>query len=183
MTERTEPPSSEADASRPRATDASDSDGTPPEPAERLPCIRLHLLVGWSTLTLFLALGLVLEALHAFKVGWYLDPPHEARRLMWTLAHAHGTLLGLVHLAFAATVHLAGNWKPTRRTLASRCLLAAGILLPAGFFVAGINLHSADPNLGILLVPPGGILLLIAAGLTTQGIMSTTRLRPHPRAS
>ena len=27
----------------------------------------------------------------------------EARRLMWTLAHTHGTLLGLVHLAFSAT--------------------------------------------------------------------------------
>ena len=30
------------------------------------------------------------------------------RRLMWTLAHAHGTLLGLVHIAFAVTVRM-GN--------------------------------------------------------------------------
>ena len=57
---------------------------------------RRHLRFGWWTLLLFLSLGLVLEALHAFKASGYLSVAHETRRLMWTLAHAHGTLLGII---------------------------------------------------------------------------------------
>ena len=63
--------------------------------------VRRHLLFGWWSLLVFLSLGLGLETLHGFKVGWYLDVANEARRLTWTLAHAHGTLLGLIHLGFA----------------------------------------------------------------------------------
>ena len=59
---------------------------------------------GWWSLLLFLTLGIVLEAMHGFKVGWHLDVGNEARRLLWTLAHAHGTLLALIHIGFALTV-------------------------------------------------------------------------------
>ena len=58
---------------------------------------RRHHLIGWWALLLFLSLGIGLETLHGFKVGAYLDPAHRMRRLMWTLAHAHGTLLAVVH--------------------------------------------------------------------------------------
>ena len=51
---------------------------------------------------IFGALGLLLESLHGFKVRAYLDVTNETRRLMWTLAHAHGTVLGLGLLALAA---------------------------------------------------------------------------------
>ena len=52
--------------------------------------LRRHLRFGWWSLLCFLTLGIVLESLHGFKVGWYLDAAHSTRRLMWTLAHAHG---------------------------------------------------------------------------------------------
>src|SRR4029078_9171068 len=63
-----------------------------------------HLRFGWWALLVYLCMGIVLEALRAFKVWWYLDVANETRRLMWTLGHAHGTLLALINLAFAATL-------------------------------------------------------------------------------
>ena len=114
----------------------------------------------------FLTLGMGLEGLHGFKVGWYLDVANEARRLTWTLAHAHGTLLALIHLAFA---HVLG-WRPAgglqRRRVASGCLLGASVLLPGGFFLGGIVIYDGDPGLAILLVPVGGALLLAGVGAT-----------------
>ena len=71
---------------------------------------RRHLRFGWWSLLLFATLGLVLESLQGFKVRAYLDVSNETRRLMWTLAHAHGTLGGLLHLGLAASVgHLVGG--------------------------------------------------------------------------
>ena len=46
--------------------------------------------------------------------------------------------------------------------IASACLIGAGILLPGGFFLGGIAFYSGDPGLGVLLVPVGGGLLLVA---------------------
>ena len=57
-----------------------------------------HLKWGWWGLLVFLSMGILLEMLHGFKVGAYLDVPNTTRRMMWTLAHAHGTLLSLVHI-------------------------------------------------------------------------------------
>ena len=48
------------------------------------------------------------------------------------------------------------------------------ILLPLGFLLGGVTLHDGDPGLGVLLVPPGGLLLLVALLLTARG---ATRLR------
>src|SRR5438128_8366345 len=80
-----------------------------PAPATAL-LIRRHLHFGWWTLLIFLTAGLALEALHGFKVEAYLKVSNETRRLMWTLAHAHGTLLGLVNLGFAATASVLPAW-------------------------------------------------------------------------
>jgi hypothetical protein len=66
--------------------------------------IAWHLRIGWVALRVFLCLGGVLEMLHGFKVGLYLDVDHSARRHMWTLAHTHGTLLALVNIAFALSL-------------------------------------------------------------------------------
>src|SRR4051794_6786004 len=72
-----------------------------PKPSEdRHNYVRSHLRFGWWSLLLFLTLGMVLEGLHGFKVAWYLNVSTQTRRLLWTLAHAHGTALGLVHIAF-----------------------------------------------------------------------------------
>jgi hypothetical protein len=134
------------------------------QPAEddAAPLIDRHVRVGWVALLISTVFGLGLDALHAFKVGWYLDVANETRRLMWTLAHAHGTLLGLVNLAFAATARLRRPRSAARRSAASRCLLAATALLPTGFLLGGLFVYGGDPGLGIVLVPLGGALLVAA---------------------
>src|SRR5687768_1008856 len=127
---------------------------------------RRHHLIGWWGLFVFVGLGLRLEALHGFKVGFYLDPPHRLRRLLRTLAHAHGTLVSVVNIAFAAGLPVLGRWSAGRLRLASFFLIGALVLLPAGFFLGGIGHTEVDPSPGVLLVPVGGLLLLAAVGLT-----------------
>lgn len=123
---------------------------------------RVHLRFGWWSLLAFLTLGIVLESMHGFKVGWYLDVSNETRRLMWTLAHAHGVLLSLVHIAFGLTTHVLPTAVGSRRRVASSCLVAASILLPGGFFLGGFFIYDGDPGLGIYLVPVGALLLFTA---------------------
>ena len=85
---------------------------------------------------------------------------------MWTLAHAHGTLLGLLNLGFAATVRLRPGSDRRRQALASSCLLAASAALPLGFFLGGLVVYGGDPGIAVVLVPVGALLLLAAIGLT-----------------
>jgi hypothetical protein len=122
--------------------------------------LRFHQWFGWSTLLLFLSMGMVLESLHAFKVDWYLDVGLENRRLMWTLAHSHGALLGLIHLALAAHVERMAWGMPLRA--ASATLAAATILLPGGFLLGGAFLQGSDPGIGVLLTPLGGLALVVS---------------------
>lgn len=129
-----------------------------------------HFRLGWIGVLVFLSLGLVLEALHGFKVGLYLDVDQETRRLMWRLAHAHGTLLSVLHLGFAATVAHLPQLAAPLCTLASRCLSGALILMPAGFLLGGVWIHGGDPGLGVLLVPPGGLLLLVGVFAIVRAI-------------
>src|SRR5688572_2310492 len=84
--------------------------------------VQRHLRFGWWSLLVFLSLGLVLESLDGLKIGWYLEMSNITRRLMWTLGYAHGALLGLVHLGFAASLPLLPGWKPNRLKAASLCL-------------------------------------------------------------
>jgi hypothetical protein len=116
-----------------------------------------NLRFGWWSLLVFLSLGGVLEILHGFKIGWYVDVGNEMRRLMFTLAHAHGTALALVNIAAGPT---ARNVKRiTARTSVCASLVWAGILFPAGFFLGGVVTYGGDPGLGIWLVPVGAALL------------------------
>jgi hypothetical protein len=126
---------------------------------------RRHYLVGWCALLLFLSLGVFLEALHGFKAGFYLNLDQKVRREMWTLAHAHGTLLALVNIVFASGVTQFGRWTPARLRLVSLFLIDAAMLLPLGFFLGGISPGESDPSLGILLVPLGAVLLFVAVAL------------------
>jgi hypothetical protein len=136
--------------------------------------VRRHLAAGWLAVLLFLTLGAVLEMLHGYKVGWYLDVGNSARRLMWTLAHAHGTLLGMLNILFALTVrHL--SWAGGSQRVASAALLGATVLLPGGFFLGGIVIYAGDPGLGILLVPVGGLGLLLAVAFTAAAVMQAPR--------
>jgi hypothetical protein len=127
------------------------------DPAE--PLARRHLRFGWWSLFAFACLGAALESLHGFKVDWYLAVGEETRRLLWRLAHAHGAFLGLVHVAFAVSLpHLRGPVP----TVASPCLCGASIAIPGGFFLGGVGVFGGDPGVGILLLPLGVVLLLVA---------------------
>ncbi len=119
-----------------------------------------HLRYGWWAVCIFLTLGVLLEVLHGFKIGWYLDASADMRRLMFTLAHAHGTLLGLVNVAAGLTLRAVKGFEVTRAQ--SQSLLWGSGLLPAGFFLGGLIIHDGDPGLGVLLVPVGALLLLYA---------------------
>jgi hypothetical protein len=134
--------------------------------------VSRHLRFGWWSLLVFLSLGIALDAMHGFKLGWYLDTVNETRRLMFTLAHAHGTLLGLVHLGFAASVRALPGWTAASRARASNLFLAGGVLLPLGFLLGGIVVYDGDPGLGVLLTPIGAGCLLAAVLLTAQGVQS-----------
>lgn len=116
-----------------------------------------NLRFGWWSLFIFLSLGAVLEALHGFKIGWYVDAGNETRRLMFTLAHAHGTLLAVVNIAAGLTARIVDRF--ALRSSVSLALIWAAILLPAGFFLGGIVIYDGDPGLGVWLVPIGAALL------------------------
>jgi len=129
---------------------------------------RRHLRFGWWSLLLFATLGLVLESLHGFKVSAYLDVSNETRRLMWTLAHAHGALLSMVHVLFGLSVRVAPEMGIRNRPLISTCLIGASVVLPGGFFLGGIGSYGGDPGVGVLFVPVGAAALLIALFLLAR---------------
>ena len=122
------------------------------------PAIQKTVRMGWLLLAIALPLGVTLEALHGFKVQAYLAS--ETRREMWRLAHAHGTLLGILCLVAAALAerHIAAAVRA--RSLA--LLRWGAVLMPLGFFLGGVLNSEGDPSLGILLVPPGALLLVVA---------------------
>jgi len=127
--------------------------------------VASHRKLGWRVMLVAAVLGLTLEGLHGFKVPLYVDVSNETRRLMWTLAHAHGILLGLVNVAFAASLDAAGVATARR---ASPWLRAATVVLPAGFFLGGCFVHGGDPGLPVLLVPFGAAALLGALAILAR---------------
>src|SRR5438445_13039440 len=98
---------------------------TPKKKADR------NLRFGWWSLLIFLLFGGALETLHGFKIGWYLDVGNEVRRLMFTLAHAHGTVLALVNIA--AGLNARRIVRLDLRLPTPRAVMWAPVLLPAGF--------------------------------------------------
>lgn len=121
-------------------------------------------VVGWWSLAIFLVGGVVLEALHGLKLPIYLDVRNSTRRLLWTMAHAHGTLFALVAVVAGGrmrSVVLPGALGP--RWIAVG-LLGGMFLVPLGFFLGGLQLIGGDPGPGILLVVPGAALMLLGVG-------------------
>jgi len=124
-----------------------------------------HHRLGWSALLLFLTMGAFLEFLHGYKYSFYLDLNHKLRRELWTLAHAHGTLLALIQIGFSVGLMQFGHWSERRLKLVSFFLLDATILVPLGFFLGGLAPSESDPSMGIILVPIGAVLLFVAVAL------------------
>ncbi len=148
---------------------------------------RRHARIGWWSLLVFAAFGLLLESFHGFKVAAYLDVSNETRRLMWRLAHVHGTLLAVVHILFGLSVGASGRPGFRHEAAISLTLTGAGGLLPLGFFLGGFGFYGGDPGLGVLLVPVGAVLLLTALGLTALSTRTaspgSTDQRPDGRSN
>lgn len=149
----------------------NETQATETAPAARR-LIQRHLLEGWGQLFLFSLLGVGLEVLLAFKSPLYVNAENETRHLLFRLAHAHGTGLALLHLALAWTwSQLTSDWFPQPAGLVSGCMTAASLLIPAGFFLAGLSASASDPGVAIALVPAGVIPLLVALGVLTVGLV------------
>jgi hypothetical protein len=129
----------------------------------------------------FATLGLVLESLHGFKVRAYLDVSNETRRLMWTLAHAHGTGLSVVNIVFGLSVRVVPELMLRRQHLVSPALIGATVLMPAAFFLGGIAFYGGDPGIGVLILPVGALLLLAALFWTARGTGGTSASAPPAR--
>ena len=129
------------------------------------PALTLTLRTGYWLLAVSLPFGLTLEALHGFKVRAFMQS--DMRRELFRLAHAHGTMLGILCLVFAvlAERHVA---KAARLSIARLVALGA-VLMPLGFFLGGVLNSEGDPSLGIALVPVGAILLIAALVRAAQG--------------
>jgi len=136
-----------------KATSATARDTTSGDAA-----IRKTVRTGWLLLAIALPFGVTLEALHGFKVQAYLAS--DMRREMWRLAHAHGTLLGMLCLVSAALAEAHIQEAIRARVLAM--IRWGAVLMPLGFFLGGVLNSEGDPSLGILLVPPGALLLIVA---------------------
>jgi hypothetical protein len=126
--------------------------------------------VGWLLLAIAIPFGVTLEALHGFKVQAYLAS--DMRREMWRLAHAHGTLLGILCLVCGA---IGEAWVPEAVRARVMAMIRWGaVLMPLGFFLGGILNSEGDPSLGIVLVPVGALLLVVA-------LVRVALARPAPK--
>ncbi len=143
-------------------------ESTTQDSSARAATVQRHLRFGWWSLFVFVLLGTVLEGLIGFKWTPYMT--NDTRQMLWRLAHAHGTLLGLVHIAFALTVHSGASSRPHRWI--SPSLIAASILLPGGFFTGGIFTFNGDPGVGVLVVPLGACLMITAVLLVARSLKS-----------
>ena len=136
---------------------------TPP-----LPVIAArHLRAGYWALAIYLVFGIVLESLHAVKAGFYLDVGSETRRLLFRLAHAHGTLFALINVVYGLTVRALPE---TGRPVASAGLLGGLVLVPLGFFLGGLVVHGGDPGLGVIRARAGAIAFAVGVVVVARSI-------------
>jgi hypothetical protein len=149
--------------------------------ADHVDYSRRHLTFGWWSLLVFATLGLTLEALHGFKVRAYLDASNDTRRLMWTLAHAHGTALAIIHVVFGLMLRVAPDTTARSVPTISTSLIAASVLLPGGFFLGGVAFYAGDPGIGIALVPIGAASLLYAVFAIARGVTKSTESNRRAR--
>jgi len=150
---------------RPLSNAAPDGDDT-----TRKHLVRAHLRIAWVGLLTFATFGLALEGLQGFKSVSYLGVGNETRRLMWTLAHAHGVGLSLVQIGFAVTSALCLDLPSRMLARASWLLNCAFLLIPGGFLLGGLATYGGDPGIGILLVPVGALMLLAALAAVAGGL-------------
>lgn len=123
---------------------------------------------GWVSLAFWMFMGLLFESLMAYKSPAYLDDLQ--RRELFRLAHAHGSLLGVV-LVVAA---IWGNATAARLSRSTVTALRLGaVVMPLGFLAAGLWHPETDPGLAIWLVPAGALLLIF--GVISIALSSRAR--------
>ena len=137
-------------------TDDTRSTTTAMEPAARW--CREALVQGWISVAAWMTFGLLLEGLLGYKTPSYLLD--DTRRELFRLAHAHGTLLGLILLAAAFSRQLFKLAPPRAAWISLR---TGAAVMPIGFLLAGIWHYESDPGLGIWLVPPAALLVIFGA--------------------
>lgn len=120
---------------------------------------------GWLSLVFWMSFGLLLESLMAYKSPAYLGDLQ--RRELFRLAHAHGSLLGIVLVVAAIWARGIGARLSRLAIIAIRL---GAVVLPVGFLAAGMWHPESDPGFAIWLVPAGALLLIF--GLTSIAISS-----------
>jgi hypothetical protein len=136
--------------------------------------VRRHLRVGWWSFFLFASFGLFLESLQGFKIRAYLDVSNETRRLMWTLAHAHGALLVPGQCAGRLEYpNHAGGWTRAPEADVERASRRDGA--DSGRILSGgVVFYGGDPGLGVLILPIGAVAQLFAALLLARAAGSVS---------
>jgi hypothetical protein len=112
---------------------------------------------GWLSLAFWISFGLLLESLMAYKAPAYLDDAQ--RRELFRLAHAHGSVLGMVLI-------IAAIWGRGIGARISRVAVIAlrlgALVMPLGFLAAGLWHPESEPGLAIWLVPAGALPLIFS---------------------
>lgn len=132
-------------------------DKNSPQPAAQSLAGRM-MVVGWVSIAFWMSVGLLLEGLLGYKIPAYLNDLQ--RRELFRLAHTHGNLLGLILVVASLCISRSANPPPRAAQIA---LIAGSILMPLGFFFAGIWHPEGDPGIAIWLVPPGALLVIFGA--------------------
>ena len=108
----------------------------------------------------------------------YLDVSNETRRLMWRLAHAHGVLLGLIHVVYGLALGaIPGLGGPQTRASSSTALIGASLLLPGGFFLGGVVFYARRSRASESRSFRWALCLLLAALF----LIARSRARPDRR--
>jgi hypothetical protein len=123
---------------------------------------------GWLSLAFWISFGLLLESLMAYKSPAYLEDPQ--RRELFRLAHAHGSVLGMVLII--AAIWARGIGARLSR-LAVVALRLGAVVMPLGFLAAGLWHPDSEPGLAIWLVPAGALPLIFS--LTSIALSSRTK--------
>jgi hypothetical protein len=115
---------------------------------------------GWTSLFVWAAFGLFLEGAQGFRLAPFTMD--ELARTLVRLGHAHGVGLSLVVLVYASNGTPLLTHRDDGGASTGRLLRIAAMLVPAGFALSAIGHPEGDPNLAVLAVPLGALLLLAA---------------------
>jgi hypothetical protein len=110
---------------------------------------------GLIGIAVWMAFGLLLEGLIAFRIPDYLSDP--ITREMFRLAHAHGTLLSLILVVVGLASRAEFISAPK---IADWMLRIGSVAMPLGFLLGGVGNSANDPSPLVFIAPVGGVMLI-----------------------